>query len=393
MKKLNLLKQFTIVLLALLTCYSCQKETAIEVKPDNNSEYAISETLAMEYATKAFGTEANKTVKSIDAIPDENAETAYYIINYESGGFLILAADRRSAPVLAYSDKSDFPLDQEVYSNGLVEWLFDTKEKIKAIKTLNGTQSDFVRVRWSALVSGTSLINDRGENTGRLIPEPTGDGDPNCDPYTIIKGPYLNTTWGQGCGYNANTPLMTCGGQCGRAWTGCVATAMAQVMRYHQFPTSYAWGSMPNGSGTSATATLMRDIGDEVNMDYDCDGSGASTQNEVASSFTGDFGYASASYNGYNYQTVKSELNYARPVILRGGKKNGWWIFSTYSNGHAWVCDGYRRTVYPCYGSTLYYHMNWGWNGSFNGNYAFNNFNPSTHTFNYKRGMVTNIKP
>jgi hypothetical protein len=143
-------------------------------------------------------------------------------------------------------------------------------------------------------------------------------------------------------------PPEPCDGD-GRAPTGCVATAMAQVMKYHEFPNNYNWDNMPDLWGTMETARLMRDVGDAVNMDWGCDGSGADTKDEVASSFRNDFGYSSASYSGFNRDIVKQQLRWNRPVILRGGRKSGW--------------------------------------------YAYNNWNPGDHTFNYNRGMVYNIKP
>jgi hypothetical protein len=138
----------------------------------------------------------------------------------------------------------------------------------------------------------------------------------------------------------------------------------------------------------------MRDIGVAVNMDYGCNGSSANTSSKVAPAFKNSFGYGSALYADYNYMTVKNELRYNRPVILKGGRQTGWWIFSQYKDGHSWVCDGYLNYIEPCWGSILRFHMNWGWeNEVFNGWYSFNNFNPGDHTFNYKTGMVYNIKP
>lgn len=102
-----------------------------------------------------------------------------------------------------------------------------------------------------------------------------------------------------------------------------------------------------------------------------------------------------------NYNAVRNELRAQKPVILRGGRKRSGitWPWNYYTDGHAWICDGFTSYSEYCwspdcgYGySTLYFHMNWGWNGSFNGNYAFNNFNPSTYTFNYESGAVIGIR-
>ncbi|WP_089080115.1 C10 family peptidase [Flavobacterium branchiophilum] len=67
------------------------------------------------------------------------------------------------------------------------------------------------------------------------------------------------------------------------------------------------------------------------------------------------------------------------------------WPWNYYTDGHAWVCDGYVHWS-DCSVSMLALYMNWGWSGNYNGLYAFNNFNPSTYTFNYKSGAVVGIR-
>ena len=155
---------------------------------------------------------------------------------------------------------------------------------------------------------------------------------------------------------------------------------------------------MPNNSGSTETARLMRDIGNSVGMSYSCNGSSADTKGRVASAFTSSFGYSSARYADYNSSTVIQQIRNNRPVILRGGRKSGWWIFSSYADGHAWVCDGYRYSlIYSDDCQTAwgysYFHMNWGWNSTYNGWFSLNNWNPGDYTFNYKRGMVYDIIP
>ena len=187
-------------------------------------------------------------------------------------------------------------------------------------------------------------------------------------------------------------PTMSCNVPCGHAWTGCVATAMSQVMKYYNYPTNYNWTDMPNNYATNSTAILMKDIGNAIDMDYQYDGSGAS-MNDVPGAFRNDFNYNHASHADYSYQTVMNELDYNRPVILSGGRNNGWWIFGHYTDGHAWVCDGYLETVDPCCCTYLSLHMNWGWNGAYNGWFYFNDFNPANYTFNYDTEMIYNIHP
>jgi len=201
---------------------------------------------------------------------------------------------------------------------------------------------------------------------------------------------------------------MSCSVPCGKAYAGCVPIAIAQVMKFHQYPISYNWSSMPNNYGTTTTASLIKDIHNSITINvfgneipaisYDCDGTGVDKDYNTSGVFKNKFGYSSASQAGYNYETVKQQLRLTRPVILGGGRKSGWWIFSTYKDGHMWVCDGFRRSFIWSEDCSmgwgyLYLHMNWGWGGYENGWYAFNNFNPDTYTFNYQVKMVYNIKP
>ncbi|MDZ7898455.1 MAG: C10 family peptidase [Arcicella sp.] len=288
----------------------------------------------------------------------------------------------------------------------MVSWLSSTKDYIKAIRK-DGDKFKVNEKAWreetiEKIVGNSStekIIGNSPKKSSRVSYQecepdaPCGSGGGPCnDRYTIVN-PLVSTQWGQWSGYNDETPLTGCNSSNGHAPTGCVATAIAQVMNYHRRPTRYNWDNMQ--AGNSALTTLMKDIGEEVNMNYGCDGSSASTENEAASSLTGDFQYSSAQYGSYNYSIVVNELNNSRPVILKGGSQSGWWIFSTYVDGHAWVCDGYNEYYFCDVGVTyLYLHMNWGWgNSGLDGLYSFNNFNLDGFTFNYQRGMVYNIRP
>ena len=127
-------------------------------------------------------------------------------------------------------------------------------------------------------------------------------------------GPLMTTTWGQRKPYNDSVRFEGCP-TAGTAPTGCVATAMAQVMKFHEFPANYNWANMPDNTGTTETATLMRDIGEAVDMQYSCGGSGA-YMNDAASAFSNDFGYQNANYSGFNRDEVIQQIRWNRPVLL-----------------------------------------------------------------------------
>src|SRR5690606_2712598 len=137
---------------------------------------------------------------------------------------------------------------------------------------------------------------------------------------------------------------------------GCVATAMAQIIRYWEqqstiYPT-YNFFSMQNIPSifydNSHLARLMRDCGTTVNMNYGCDGSGISNSSIIKTGLINDFGFSSnltrSSYSFDDRWTVKSEIDNNRPLLFGGFPSQFtllWWTWGI-GSGHEWVCDGYK---------------------------------------------------
>lgn len=329
--------------------------------------------------------QARKSIKEFKSVKDENNKNLFYITNYKEGGFVILSADNRVSPILAYSENSEFRTNADEYSTGLIEWLSKTKEGIQLTRKNKALQTEKVKNEWENI-------------TTYKIDDPSDPDD--CENEYEQVGPLLSTEWHQRCGFNDFMPTINCSSlPCGKAYAGCVPIAIAQVMKYHNSPSNYNWENMPNTYGTTTTASLINDIHNSISeVSYDCDGTGVDKNYNTAGVFTNHFNYSSANQSSYNKETVKQQLRWNRPVILGGGRKSGWWIFSSYKGGHMWVCDGFRRIFSwdeDCSTgwSSLFFHMNWGWGGDENGWYSFNNFNPDNHTFNYQVKMTYNIKP
>jgi hypothetical protein len=154
-------------------------------------------------------------------------------------------------------------------------------------------------------------------------------------------------------------------------------------MRYYAYPNNYNWADMPDFTGTSETARLIKDIGEAVNMNWTCGGSYAYSS-DLPAVFKNVFGYSSAIYSTFNRNTVTYELSKGRPVILRGQG----------TGGHAWVCDGYVKSTY-CNGTGyLVLHMNWGWEDlQYNGYYGYCDWTPGDANFNTSPCMITRIIP
>ena len=331
------------------------------------------------------------------------------IFNYTDGGFIILAADRRANPVLAYSDENSF-------SSGIVAiaadaWVNDTKLDIEDIKA-KGSQGTNIsdkllkKAKYTGLLSGNIVSTIKTKALGGNVAKPP---PPKCEDIDIVVGPLLTTSWSQEGGYNNYMPAMSCTpSYCnGKAFTGCVATAMAQVMRYHQYPQTFNYSIMPNSvsgyydvsAGANEISRLMWRAADDVGSSYSCTGTGAAANTNAISSTIKTFGYSpSATASSFNYLTVQSEIQSNRPVILTGYSTK---VGSTYSGGHCWVADGIHKLI-TCTetlpdGSTiggvgyLWFHMNWGWRGLNNGWFGYANADSGNGNYQYKRDMVYSI--
>lgn len=217
--------------------------------------------------------------------------------------------------------------------------------------------------------------------------------------------PLLSTTWDQTCNYNANCPNAASGGACGKVFTGCGATAMAQVMKFWSHPstgwgshsytpsgyplqtanfgtTTYNFASMPNNlsGANAAVAQLMHHCGISVDMQYSGTSSNSSFS-DLRDALKEYFRYSLTTHNEMKWahtdsswaELIKSELDAGRPVLFSG-------------SSHFWVVDGYQ------YAPALQFHMNWGWGGTYNGWYALNDLTPGSLSFP-NSSVIVGIKP
>lgn len=322
----------------------------------------------------------------------KNDLPSYYLFNYtDNSGFSIISADFRAAPVLAYSDVGNLDLSKDTLDIGILTFLEEYFNYIQYAR-------DSVKYFSTDLADMWLDVGLDGES----IPEPVDlceiEPDYPCwedsfEPTTNTWGPYLQTEWNQNGGYNNSAPNMGCSSGDSRALTGCVATAMAQVIRYWQHPNRYNYSAMPIGDvATTEIADLMRDCANSVDMDWGCNLSTAGTR-DAYKALEDDFGYSrDADYVSYDYSRMKGNITSSRPVILRACRDRRRILFwYSYSNCHAWVADGIRVTNYQTY-STYQVHMNWGWGGgSHNG--WFTSWNPGSSNYQYDRKMISDIHP
>lgn len=350
----------------------------------------------------------SKTVNSIEPLTNKDGENVMYIVNYVERGFVILSADRRMDPILAHSIKNSFDTKQSLYNPGLVAWIDEFSSIISSIRQSDKETSGISEKLWDSYITeqldlmalGTDLICDSSS-------------------YTRTIGPLLNTQWGQSCGYNANLPVSGCGINCDRALTGCVATAMAQILKYHADRSWHGnyrnsnnaivlpldWSGMPllnvNSSPGSDVPTLMDDIGQITDMNYTCEEGSSSHISDAHSAFVDNFNFRTALRHDLDdisdYELILEEIDLNRPVYIRGQNtkdedESFSWLFPTYGDGHAWVADGYSYNVNCDTGNSISnsyrIHMNWGWSGNADGEYL-----KKSNDFPNHREIIYNLVP
>ena len=144
-------------------------------------------------------------------------------------------------------------------------------------------------------------------------------------------GNILSTTWTQESGFNVALPQIS--GQYPPA--GCATIAMAQVMKYNEYPTFFNWNSMPNSYASSVTAAFIRDVADAINADYALDGTSASLS-DVRNALVSKYGYSTtAQVVNHSAARTIGNLRKKQPVIMQGFTDDG-------KVGHAWVACGYH---------------------------------------------------
>lgn len=298
----------------------------------------------------------------------------FYVFSQgKDGGLVFVSADDKVRPILGYTLKGDY--NPASMPPQLLKWLENYKSEVRyAIEQLPENKES--AREWQNLLEGKS------QSTSSRIQQ------------TVV--PLLTTTWDQSPFYNDLCPYDADAGEL--TLTGCVATAMAQIMKYWEYPakgsgfhsynhetlgtisanfsgTTYNWQEMPDNlsSGNPAVATLMKHLGVSVEMDYGVEASGAYVIS-AGSPIEHCSEYALKTYFGYkevkgvirdNYelsswiQLLKAELDAGQPILYAGAGSGG---------GHAFVCDGYDAEDN--------FHMNWGWGGYYDGYFAISALNP-----------------
>lgn len=373
MRKLLL---YAAIMASLFACNEKRAELEPQTPPVSPNQISISQAnellgeVGNKLQTKSGTNSPLVNIASIDPINNDQNEPVCFVVSYKGGGFVILSADNRLEPVLAFSEDENFTTNSTDINPGLVHWIDNVKSGINGIRVLNKPQTEVMAANWTPEAIGR--IFDHPQPTGPHVPmepevQPEYPPIPTepvpCNNHTVYEmGPYITTEWHQGYPYNNNAPYIRNGSTSERAAAGCTSIAVAQVIAYYKYPDRYNWSS------TIDQARLIRDVGDAVHTNYGLSTSSAAGE-DMAPALENIFNYSRANYSDYNLQTVTGNLIQGRPIVFTGGSKGGGWLNPKYENGHAWVCDGYK-IVSPCSAHSHsdnshipYLHMNWGWGG------------------------------
>ena len=340
---------------------------------------------AQSVAVGVFGKNTQKSTSTVSLlyVGTVGADTVYYVFGQADGGFAIISADDAVMPVLGFSHTS--PAGEPLENKMLMRQLDRYGHKISEVRSEEDVSAEKSR---SWLVEANSL--QTADTTSK-----------------ITVGPLLTSAWEQTDAYNDSCPT----------YSGCVAIAMGQIMRYYQWPkkgrgwhkyipsenpkigqqfanfgaTTYQWSLMPDklrphhtAAEKSAVAQLLYHAGVAVDMSYTEDGSGSYTC-DVLYAMPQYFRYSDSislcTYSEYSneqwFNLIRTEIDAGRPVIYSGATKN--------NEGHAWVVDGYN--------SDGYLHINWGWGGDYDGFFLPDRMILETALFDRELDAVIGIRP
>ncbi|MBN2180346.1 MAG: C10 family peptidase [Sedimentisphaerales bacterium] len=381
---------------------------SLSAKPTTSYEAQKVVTGWLRADSKPLDTNIGTAVSKVETFFDNAGEVSYYVIYIEPSGFVIVSANDSIEPVIGFAGDGTFEQSPDsplwiLVNNDLNIRNAEAQADSKWQASVQNSDSSKARSKWSYFLS----LADSAEN---------GLGLMGLSCLSDIRvTPFIRSQWGQ---------TTACGENCFNYYTpenyscGCLATTIAQVMRYYEYPVEgigrhqftifvdgaeqmrttrgqdgsggpYNWDDMvlrPNLSCETLTETqrqaigaLCYDIGLACNMQYSLNGSAAQLSTAVIE-MTNTFMYGNAVL-GYNLANDVNEvinnminvnLDAKAPVVL--GITEG----ANLNLGHAVLCDGYGYNS-----STLYHHLNMGWYGTDDVWYNLPNVNPDSTDTEY----------
>ena len=390
MRKMNMSRLVLMVVLSVMSVAASAQPRSV-MKAESIAQHFSNQKLHARKTPQMVRVEGEELVRLARSRGENSSQKAegFYVFNDKAnGGYVVVSGDERQMEILGYS----------------VDGTFDPEDIPCGLKTmLEQYNMEY------------EYLQDHGDKN-LIVVEEYDKHQRAFTRATQAISPLLKSTWGQSPYYNNDCPTdPVTNKQC---VTGCVATAMAQIMYYHGYPSKaqgqnsytsdtrkikqsmdfstvkFDWVNMKSSydknsskASVNAVAVLMHACGVGVNMDYSSSESGAGSAN-VPYAMTHYFKYdRSARFYWRKYHTgeeweqiIQAELQAGRPIFYSGRSypdADG----NTY--GHAFVLDGYDGSGY--------YHFNWGWDGSCNNYYLLSSLTPDKYVFTNDQQMICHI--
>lgn len=459
-----------VFLLGLLTLWACNNiESEFDICEANNTTISEIETSTEEYAVsndeisrviEQFRGNSNQSRTSkYDISPiygDDNTPIAY-VINFQGcSGFMVISATKNYTPILAYSDHGAYLIDENV-PIGLSEWQDGVKEIIEYSNALPTDSVMKYRAMWrqyeepaqtniqsraleDEITAAQLIMMDsvtRWQNANMTVSDIPQDGIDDWqmqseieeivrnsiyplfeeEMYRLSKilhrnqstrvkiDNFVQSTWNQTGLYNQSF-VMSDGSI---ALAGCGPVAVGQVMRYHEYPATLDWSSMPLTYGSKTTSDFLYAIALRAGATLGTTAT-STTLSGLVTALT-SYGY-SVSTGDHNSSTAWGNVSSGKPLILLGH------YYDSNENyvGHAWIASGgecvygliqdevwtfREKTLFECVHSyntqrstTYYLYMNWGWGGYSDGYFLDSSLQvPGSASTASNRKMIYNITP
>jgi len=354
----------------------------------NPVDTVLAKTIAKNYFEFLNPSRTNIEIKNTITIY-YNGYPSYYIINFIDGGYITVSANDATVPILSYSYGGEYK-ENDFHNPAYLDWMENYSKEIDSVRIYN-IPNDSTIQEWNKILY-KNFIEYKSNKT---------------------VSPLIKTCWGQShtndgyCpGYNSLCPSDNdC--DCDHCDAGCVAIAMAQIMKYWMHPVhatyqDYDWCNMHNVLNEFSTMTevvavakLIRDCGDASGVNY-CVAewaNGCATSlwpvTKPRNAFVDDFGYSDDAnidrrgwYSKKNWiKKLKEDLDNGRPIMYFA-----WPCPGIFWHGHYFIIDGYNNDKF---------HINWGWHGTDNAYYEMGELNPDTTggSYNCEESAIFNLHP
>ncbi|MBN2182572.1 MAG: C10 family peptidase [Sedimentisphaerales bacterium] len=388
-----------------------------------------------------FDTVSERQILEADTFSDETGKPVYHIVYLEPSGFVIVSANDLIEPIIGFADSGAYdPSDGgplwALVTQDLNGRTLNARDDAGSTASLEQLESNQARQKWKYFI-------DLASESGKSLSLESAPAICDDDISDIRVSPLIKSKWGQTWYYGLNYRKISCfnyytpqliddevvfiDDQIGNYPAGCLAVAIAQLMRYHKYPDyaialgefnifvgwqtfkrglilgsgpggEYNWDDMvyvPVGSTTGqqrrAIGSICHDVGIAINTQYTEEGSGAYMRDALIATVE-TFGYPQAIWAANEGENIDSQylldilnpnLDANSPVIL------GIMESPESDKGHAVVCDGYGYN-----NSTMYHHLNIGWYGIDDCWYNLPNIDaPSAGTYSIITECLYNVFP